>query len=42
MWPATNQRPSPEIIQGRREMGKLWAEPLDAPFDWFWAINETY
>jgi len=42
MWPATTQPPHPEVIRDRPKMGKLWAEPQDAPFDWYWAINETY
>lgn len=42
MWPAKTTPPSPEIMEGRRRMGKLWAEPVDASFDWYWAINETY
>ncbi len=42
LWPATSTVPRKEIIEGRRTMGKLWAEPLDAPLDWYWAINETY
>ena len=42
MWPATTNPPSHKAIEARRRMGKLWAEPLDAPFDWYWAIHETY
>lgn len=42
MWPATTQPPRPGIISDRPKMGKLWSEPQDAPYDWYWAINETY
>ena len=41
MWPATDVFIS-EDIEVRMQMGKLWAEAPDAPFDWYWAINETY
>ena len=42
MWPATPTPPRRDHIANRARMGKLWAEPVDAPFDWYWAINETY
>ncbi len=42
MWPATPAPPEPDIIARRPQMGKLWAEPVDAPYDWYWAIDESY
>lgn len=39
MWPASTTPPNPELIAARSEMGKRWAEPLDAPLDWYWTIN---
>jgi hypothetical protein len=42
MWPASTSPVPDAVLDGRRQMGKLWADPVDAPWDWYWAINETY
>jgi len=42
LWSASTQPVRPELVKGREQMGKLWSEPYDAPYDWYWAINETY
>ncbi|MHB0936045.1 MAG: hypothetical protein ACYDCO_04140 [Armatimonadota bacterium] len=39
MWPSTTVPPNPEVVHDRSTMGKMWAEPEDAPYDWYWAIN---
>jgi len=39
MWPASTTPPDPELLAARAEMGKRWAEPIEAPLDWYWTIN---
>jgi hypothetical protein len=39
VWPASNQAVDPRVIKTRKQMGKYWAEPLDAPYDWYWVIQ---
>jgi hypothetical protein len=39
LWPASESPVPPELVQARQEMGKYWAEPLDAPYDWYWVIQ---
>jgi len=39
LWPASDQAVSSEAIEARKMMGKFWAEPLDAPYDWYWVIQ---
>jgi hypothetical protein len=33
--------PSRRTRRIRQEMGDLWAYPIDASFDWFWAVAES-
>jgi len=41
LWPASTNPVPPKMMEGRRHMGQLWSEPLNAPFDWYWAIQES-
>jgi len=41
LWPISPELPSQERMQNRRTLGDLWPDPIDAPVDWAWGVEET-
>jgi hypothetical protein len=39
MWPAAKVPVDAELCDARRQMGKFWQGPVDAPHDWYWVIQ---